>query len=222
MPVRSSLLLAAFVTFSIAAPATAAPPVTVTPQSIDITGKLGAVITSEYDPFGLRFSDAGANTTLFYDPPATPSNGWAASNGAGGANLAEPVNARIVIPGSGGIPATTSVVTVEAGVAAARRARDRGVRLRRQLARQGPKTDTDTGPTGRSLFTLAVPGIAAFRVRTPVSDTFVVTEIRLGETTPCLAADIVLSGDSSGAARQSRRRSPRPSRKTMSPSRAAP
>ena len=48
MPVRSSLLLATFVTFAIAAPALAAP---VTPQSVDITGRVGtsSVFTTEYD-----------------------------------------------------------------------------------------------------------------------------------------------------------------------------
>ena len=73
MPVRSSLLLAVFATLAIAVPAAAAPPVTVTPQSI---GKpIGTVITTEYDAFGLLFGQ-GRDQTLDGEPadagPARP------------------------------------------------------------------------------------------------------------------------------------------------------
>ncbi|HEY6889138.1 MAG TPA: hypothetical protein VI300_15200, partial [Solirubrobacter sp.] len=63
MPVRSPLLLATFVTLVAAVPAAAAPPVLVEPGSIETTGKVGSIITTEYDAFGLIFSD-GAPTML--------------------------------------------------------------------------------------------------------------------------------------------------------------
>ena len=61
MLVRSPLLLATFVTLAAAVPAAAAPPVNVTPASIDVLPKEGTIITTEYDSKGLIFSN-GAPT----------------------------------------------------------------------------------------------------------------------------------------------------------------
>ena len=85
MPVRSPLLLAVFACLAVAAPAAAAPPVTITPGVIDIEGRVsppyGTAVykfTDEYDAFGLRLSDGDVRTAVFDDDP-TPAGvtyGW--------------------------------------------------------------------------------------------------------------------------------------------------
>jgi hypothetical protein len=100
--------------------------------------------------------------------------------------------------GSGGIPAQTSQITVEAGFAAA------GSLQLEALDCGGNRIDvvsngTATGPHGRTLLIFSAPGISRFRVSTPGNDDFGVNQIDTGTKTPCLAADVALAGDSSGA-----------------------
>ena len=114
MPHRFPLLLAALMTLLFAAPAPAAPPLTVVPESwsgFDAAVAGRPILTGEYDAFGLWFSDAGANTTAY----AESARGWAGRTAEGSADLTLPVHARIVVPGSSGLPAATSQLTVEAG-----------------------------------------------------------------------------------------------------------
>jgi hypothetical protein len=198
MPYRPHLLLTVFALLAAAAPAAAAPPVTVTADSIDVTGKLGTPVTDQYDAFGLRFSDAGAGTTLFYDPTEDPVsiNSWTGVGPSGSADLTQPVQARIVVPGSGGVRAWTSQVTIEAGDAAPGTLEVEGYDC--AGASLGKVVSTDAfGPHGRTIWTLSRPGIASFRVRaaTEPVDNFVVAQIGLGETAPCLSAEVVLAGD---------------------------
>jgi hypothetical protein len=163
-----------------------------------VTDKLGTPITDQYDAFGLRFSDAGAGTTLFYDDTQDPIsvNSWTGVSADGTANLNAPVQARIVVPGSGGVPAWTSQVTIEAGVAAPGTVEVEGYDC--AGASLGKVASIDAyGPHGRTMWTLARPGIASFRVRaaTVEVDNFVVSQIGLGETAPCLNAGVALAGD---------------------------
>jgi hypothetical protein len=206
MPARFFLLLAALVTLVFAAPAAAAPPVTVTPDSIDTTGKLSqenqtAVyrVVSDYDAFGLRFSEAEVGTAIFLDSAAPARNVWGGINSSNTADFVSPIHARIVVPGSGGVTAATSRVVVEAGYSDIGQLELEGYDCFGNSLGKVTNTAPGGGPHGRSLLELSIPGVAAFRVRSPVSDRFGVDQVELGETTPCLAADVTLSGDVSGA-----------------------
>src|SRR4051794_11100152 len=118
MPARSPLLLAVLAALALAAPAVAAPPVTITPDLINTDGKVSPpsgpavhTFTDEYDAFGLRLSDGGVQTALFDDDNTTAVVlAWSGVGETGNADLLAPVQARIVIPGTGGVPASTSRV----------------------------------------------------------------------------------------------------------------
>ena len=161
-------------------------------------------MVDEYDDFGVRFSD-GVNTGLFSDGSALA---WGGINAAGIVDILAPIQGRLVMRGTGGIPAQTSQLTVEAGFAAV------GTLQLEALDCAGNRIDVvsngaATGPHGRTLLTLSAPGISRFRVSTPGNDDFGVNQIDAGTKTPCLAAGVALSGDSSGAL-GARRRSRRP------------
>ena len=184
MPVRSPLLLALLATFAIAVPAAAAPPVK--PSSIDVTGKIGTVVTDQYDAFGLLFSDAGVATSLFADSGGAVADSWVGTNPEGGANLDLPVNARIVVPGTGGDPAFTSQVTVEAGFAAPGALEDSRATTARAARSgcEGRERRRDRADTAARSITLgragASPrGACGRRVRRRASRS---TQVRLGET----------------------------------------
>ena len=195
MPVRSPLLLAALLTLLLTSTAAAAPPVTVVPESwtgFDAAVGTGHIITGEYDAFGLWFSDAGANTTAF----AESARGWAGRDAGGGVGgLLLPVQARLVVPGTSGRPAATSQLTVEAGIV------NQGIEVEGYDCEGNSvalvKLGSGPGPHGRTNFPLSAPEIASFRVRTVLGDGFAVNQVALGETRPCLAADIALAGGSS-------------------------
>jgi hypothetical protein len=196
MPAPFSLLLATIVTFLAAAPAFAAPPVTVTPDSIDIAGKVNNTtrFSTEYDAFGVWFTSP---TTIFSESTPTV-YGWAGS-GVEGQDLLLPVNVRIVIPGTGGAPAATSQVTVEAGIDEFNGVRLEGFDCSGKSLGTVDRFNASGGPHGRSQFRLARPGIASFSVTTPDGDDrFGVNQIEVGETAPCLDAEVVLGGDSTG------------------------
>jgi len=185
---RSPLLLAAAFTLSAALPASAAPPVTVTP----LPEHAGAVITTQYDAFGLHFGapEAGVRQQTVDGDFVV----W-----AGERSLVDPVHARIVIPGTGGTPAVTSSVTVEAGLDELNGVRLEGFDCQGRSLGVVDRTGANNGPNGRSLFTLATAGIAAFRVfAQDGQDLFAVHRVQLGETAPCLDASITLGEGSSG------------------------
>jgi hypothetical protein len=201
MPVRLALLLAALLTVATAAPAAAAPPRNVTPDQLPGYAEkqgTGYVVRADYDPFGLWFSERGANTTIWTIDSNVPS--WTGVS-VGGANaLLFPVQAKIVLPGTGGIPASVSRLVVEAGTD-----EQAGVRLEgydcdgNSVGVVGRSSQND-GPHGRSQFTLQAPRIASFRVFTPGNnDHFGVNQINLAQTTACVTAEVALSGDTSGA-----------------------
>jgi hypothetical protein len=196
MPVRSPLLLATFVTLAVAVPAAAAPPVNVTPASIDVLPQEGTIITSEYDAKGLIFSNGAPTMFDTIDSNIQTWNGVA----DGAMNLLRPVQARIVVPGTGGIPAATSQVTVEAGIDELGGVRLEGFDCAGNSLGVVSRASQNDGPHGRSLFTLSAPGIASFRVfstdATP--DLFGVPQINLGETAPCLPATIAVGAGGTG------------------------
>jgi hypothetical protein len=196
MPVRPPLLLAALLTVALAAPAAAAPPVNVTPTSIDTTGKVGTIITSEYDAFGLIFSNGGTKTLLADVDSSLPA--WTGTDDDGSMNLLRPVQARIVVPGSGGVPAATSTLTVEAGIDEQAGVRLEGFDCFGNSVGVVGRSGQDNGPHGRSTFTLSTPGIASFRVFTPENnDHFGVPQINLGETAPCVNGEVALNAQTS-------------------------
>ena len=196
MPVRSPLLLATFVTLALVVPAAAAPPVNVTPASIAVLPKEGTIITSEYDSLGLIFSNG--EPTMFNTIDGNIQSWNGVTNGV--MNLLRPVQARIVIPGTGGIPAATSQLTVEAGTDEQGGVRLEGFDCAGRSLGVVSRASQNNGPHGRSLFMLSAPGIASFRVFSDAAtpDLFGVPQINLGETTPCMAAAITVAGDSSG------------------------
>src|SRR3954453_20809900 len=113
----------------------------------------------------------------------------------GAMDLLSPVTARIVIPGSGGIPAATSQLTVEAGIDEQDGVRLEGFDCQGRSLGVVDRSSVNDGPHGRSQFRLSTPGIASFRVSTPArTEAFGVPQISLGATAPCLDAAIVLSG----------------------------
>jgi hypothetical protein len=188
MPVRSPLLLTVFACLAIAVPAAAAPPVSVTPDKVQLAD--GTIVTTEYDAFGLIFSQG----TLFQHIDGNlPS--W-----LGTPDLVGAVNARIVIPGTGGRAAATSQVTVEAGLDELSNVFVEGFDCSGSSLGIVSRTSQDNGPHGRSLFRLSAPGISSFRVFTPpeAPDRYGVPQIDLGETAPCVSGEIALAGATAG------------------------
>ncbi len=169
-----------------------------TPGSIDTTGLVTpafesavAVITNEYDAFGVHWSDAGVDTGIFNDPPLA----WGGINASGEVDLIAPVQGKIVVPGTGGVQGQTSSLSVEGGEA------DPGNLLLEVFDCDGSLigstiNDDGTGPNGFTLMTLAIPGIASFRVSTPApggfADTFGVDSIDMEEPVPCAPPTITL------------------------------
>jgi len=205
MPARSPLLLALFACLAFAVPAAAAPPVSVTVDSVPTTGKLSVAnspaayrIESDYDALGLRFSDAGVGTAIFQDTAAPSINVWGGIGADGTADFVSPIQARIVLPGTGGQTAATARVVVEAGYSDIGQLELEGYDCLGRSLGKVSNTTAGGGPHGRSVLTLAAAGIASFRVRTPVGDRFGVDQIDLGETAPCVVGEIALSGDASG------------------------
>ncbi|MDA0163750.1 Ig-like domain-containing protein [Solirubrobacter ginsenosidimutans] len=193
MPVRSSLLLATFVTLAAAVPAAAAPPVLVEPGSVG--ARVGSIITTEYDAFGLIFSN-GAPTMLSSIDEGLLT--WTGATPTGAMDWAAPVRARIVLPGTGGQAAATSSVVVEAGYD--ERAGDFVEAFDcagHSLGVVGRSSQND-GPHGRSQFRLSMPGISSFSVYATLDppDVFGVPSIRLGETAPCIDGQVALGGAS--------------------------
>jgi hypothetical protein len=184
MPVRSPALLTIFACLATAAPAAAAPPVTVTPDQVQLAD--GTVVTTEYDAFGLHFS---AGTLFSHIDSGLPT--W-----LGTTDLVGEVNARIVIPGTGGRAAATSQVTVEAGIDELDGVFVEGFDCDGKSLGVVSRASRDDGPHQRSLFRLTTPGIASFRVFTPAEapDRYGVPQIDLGETAPCLSGRIALAG----------------------------
>ena len=193
MPVRSSLLLATFVTLVAAVPAAAAaaaPPVLVEPGSVG--AKVGSIITTEYDAFGLIFSNGAPTMLSSIDEGLLTWTG--ATNGA--MDWGAPVRARIVLPGTGGRAAATSSVVVEAGYD--ERAGDfvEGFDCAGRSLGVVGRSSQDDGPHGRSQFRLSMPGISSFSVYATLDppDVFGVPSIRLGETAPCVDGQVALGG----------------------------
>jgi hypothetical protein len=138
------------------------------------------VITTQYDAFGVHFSDV-VNTAIFNDPPLA----WGGVNNSGIVDLIAPVNGKIVLPGTGGTPGSTSSLSVEGGNAAT------GNLLLEVFDCDGNLigstiNDDGIGPNGRKLMTLSIPGMSSFRVSTPAVDTFGVDSIALEEPVPCV------------------------------------
>jgi hypothetical protein len=190
-----------FATLALAVPAAAAPPVSVTPDSIPTTGKLSVAeqgpayrIVADYDAFGLRFSEAGVGTAIFLDAAEPGVDVWGGIGPDGTADFVSPINARLVLPGTGGQSAVTDRVVVEAGYSDIGQLELEGYDCSGASIGKVTNTSAAGGPHGRSLLTLSAPGIAAFRVRTPVGDRFGVDQIDIGETTACVKADIALAG----------------------------
>jgi hypothetical protein len=191
MPVRSPLLLAVFACLATAVPAAAAPPVTITPDTSGVAA--GSIVTDEYDAFGLIFSQG----TMFNRIDSGLATWTGSTNGA--MDLLSPVTARIVIPGAAGAPASTSQVTVEAGIDEQDGVRLEGFDCAGRSLGVVERASLNDGPHQRSQFRLTTPGIASFRVFTPErTDLFGVPQISLGETTPCLDAALALSDGASG------------------------
>ena len=188
--VRKWWLISSVAALVVGATATVAIAATISfsPSSIDTTGKVspafGAatyVVTNDYDAFGVHFSDGGVDTAIFSDPPLA----WGGVNGGGVVDLIEPVQGKIVVPGTGGSAGQTTSLSVEGGFAAV------GSLLLEIFDCDGnligsTVNDDGTGPNGRTLMTLAMPGIASFHVSTPGSDTFGVDSIVLEDPTPCV------------------------------------
>src|SRR4051812_15467385 len=169
MPARSPLFLAVIAALALAAPAAAAPPVSVTVDSIDTTGKLSPAdatatyrVVDDYDAFGLRFSEAGVGTAIFRDvaPPAV--NVWGGISDKGTTDLISPVHARLVVPGTAGRTAVTSKLVVEAGVSGIGQLELEGFDCSGTSIGRVTNAAADGGPHGRALLTLARPGIAGF------------------------------------------------------------
>jgi hypothetical protein len=113
----------------------------------------------------------------------------------GGNDLLGPVQARIVIPGSGGTAAATSRITVEAG-----QDDQNGVRLEGFDCFGNSLGIVDRSGTlgahGRSTFTISTPGIASFHVFSPTrNDTYGALQIDVGETAPCVSGEVSLAGE---------------------------
>jgi hypothetical protein len=165
MPVRSPLLLALFACLAFAAPAAAAPPVSVTVDSVPTTGKLSVAnspaayrIESDYDALGLRFSDAGVGTAIFQDTAAPAINVWGGIGADGTADFVSPIQARIVLPGTGGQTAATARVVVEAGYSDIGQLELEGYDCLGRSLGKVSNTTAGGGPHGRSVLTLAAAG----------------------------------------------------------------
>ena len=193
-------ILTALILLVLAAPALAAPAVTVLPSSIDTTGKISTdgaapvyVVRTDYDAFGVWFSDAGVNTAIINDVAAPEALIWTGVNAANSVDFVSPVNARIVVPGSGGVPAKTSRVTVEAGyVDTPGNVRLEAYDCAGRLIASTNTADAATGPHGRSQFTISSAEIQSIRVIGVPADKFGVDQIALADTAPCLASAAVV------------------------------
>ena len=186
---RFRLMLAGLaVLVGVMATGAAAATFTFSPSSIDTTGKVspafGAAtytVTNDYDAFGVWFSDGGVNTAIFSDPPLA----WGGVNAGGIVDLITPVQGKIVVPATGGLSGKTSHLAVEGGIA------DVGNLLLQVYGCDGNLlgstiNDDGTGPNGRTLMTLDIPGMHSFRVSTPAGDTFGVDSIQMEDPTPCV------------------------------------
>jgi len=170
-----------------------------TPSSVPTAGMVspafGPVVhtfTSEYDAFGVHFSAGppapNTPTAIYSDPPLA----WGGVNGSGIVDLLASVDGMLVMPGTGGLAAQVSCLTVEGGFAGV------GNLLLEAFDCDGnlvasTVNDDGIGPTGRALMTLnlaAGPGIAAFRVSTPApggfADTYGVDSIDMDAPSPCV------------------------------------
>jgi hypothetical protein len=162
----------------------------VVPASISTAGKVSApgqaptrAITNDYDAFGLAFGVGGETTAIVNDPPLA----WAGVvNGA--VNLRGPVHGAFVLPGTGGVEAQTSRLSVEGGFAAVGTLRLEAFDCAGRLI-AFTANDDGLGPNGRTLMTLTAPGMHSFRVTTEGSSTFAVPSIDFGDPVPCADAD---------------------------------
>jgi hypothetical protein len=189
MPYRS-LLPAAALMLALATPAHAAPPTTITPQfwpGFQAAADNETLVSKEYDAAGLWFTSP--DTGIFNDGGNV--FGW-----GGRGDITRPVDVRFVIPGSGGAPAATSSVTVEAGIDELGGVRVEGFDCSGRSVGVVNRSGVNNGPHARSMFVLDAPRIASIRVFTlpENADRFGVNQIALGETSPCLDAGVRLDG----------------------------
>lgn len=189
MPYRF-LLPAAALLLALAATAHAAPPTTVTPQfwpGFQAAADNGTLVTKEYDAAGLWFTSP--DTGIFNDGGNV--FGW-----GGRGDITRPVDVRFVIPESGGTPAATSSVTVEAGIDELGGVRVEGFDCFGNSVGVVNRSGVNNGPHNRSTFVLNARRIASIRVFTLPGnvDHFGVNQIALGETAPCLEAGVRLDG----------------------------
>lgn len=139
-------------------------------------GPAACAIGAQYANGGLLFSQMGVGTAVFSDPP----NAWGGINAFGQVDLLAPVNAAIVVPGTT-IPGTTNYVAVEAGYASPGALQLNVYGVGGNLLATRVSGLDGTGPAGRHLIVLSVPGIRFLSVWTPANDSFGVNQIELGE-----------------------------------------
>ncbi len=142
-------------------------------------GPAACALNDEYKGGGLLFSHGGVGTAVFRDPP----HAWGGINALGLVDLIAPVDGAIVVAGTTA-PGVTGYIAVEAGYA------HEGSLLLTVYGVGGEVLATrlsgldGTGPNGRHLMIINIAGIRSFSVSTPLSDTFGVNQIELGDITP--------------------------------------
>ena len=139
-------------------------------------GPAACALSDEYKDGGLHFS-WNVGTAVFEDPPYA----WGGINGNNVVDLISPVNGWIVMPGTLS-PGAVSYISVEAGWAAAGSLTLDVYDIYGNLLGSRVNGLDGTGPHGRTLITLSIPGIHFFSVYG--GDTFGVDQIELGEITP--------------------------------------
>ena len=130
----------------------------------------GGQVTDQYKDYGVIFSD-GVATAIFSDPPLA----FGGVNGNGIVDLLAPVNGYFVSPGTTNL-ASTDYLSVEAGYARVGDLLLQVFDVNRVLM-GFTVNDDGTGPHGRTLLTLSIPGMAYFSVSTPGQDSFGVDQL---------------------------------------------
>ena len=142
-------------------------------------GAAACAITTQYQNGGVVFLNAATRTASFSDGGVLYT--WGGINSAGVVDLLSPVDVQIVVPGTT-TPATTSMVTVEAGLSAGGNLLLSVYDSSHHLITSRANGLDGLGPDGRSLIIINAPGIAFFEVSTSNQDTFGVNQITVGET----------------------------------------
>jgi hypothetical protein len=142
-------------------------------------GVAACSITTQYANGGVVFTTGAVTGTATF-PDGGVLFTWGGISATGIVDLLSPVDAQIVVPGTTS-QGVTSKVSVEAGFASSGNLLLSVFDTSHRLIASRVNGLDGLGPNGRSLITIATPGIAFFEVSTSNQDTFGVNQITIGE-----------------------------------------